>query len=128
MIGTVPLSLPMCLSTCTVLFSLLRNTLLVSLLSIFVEIIFCKAEGPGLLSLTTGLVPKIWCFHCHDPAPIYGWESKPCSKPLQAEATQDQYSRSGNCAFFRASCQNVYDTDMSCYSNFNLIAWLRQCL
>ena len=45
------------LSTHTVLiFSLLINTSLVSLVSIFVGILFCKAEGPGLLSLTTGLL------------------------------------------------------------------------
>ena len=44
------------------------NTLLVSLLSVFVEILFCKAELPGPLSLTSGLLVRIWCFHCHDPA------------------------------------------------------------
>ena len=37
-------------------FFLLRNTLLASLLFVFVEILFYKAEGPGPLSLTTGLV------------------------------------------------------------------------
>ena len=49
-------------------FFLLINTLLVSLLSIFVEILFCKTEGTGPLSLTSGLVARIWCFHCHHPA------------------------------------------------------------
>ena len=29
---------------------------------------FCKAEGPGPLLLTTGLVARIWCSHCRDPA------------------------------------------------------------
>lgn len=59
--GTLPLSLPMCLSThyCT-LFPL--NKHLLKLLSIFVEIIFCKAEGPRALVLTAGLVARIWCF------------------------------------------------------------------
>lgn len=48
----------------TVLF-LLVNTWLVSQLSIFVGIIFCKAEDAGpFLSLTTSLVARIWCFHC----------------------------------------------------------------
>ena len=56
----------MCLSTRTVLFSLL--ILLVSLLSVFVEILFCKAEWPGPLSLTSGLLVRIWCFHYCDPA------------------------------------------------------------
>ena len=46
-----------CLATHhTVLFSLLINTSVTSLLSVFVEILFLKAEGPGLLSLTIGLV------------------------------------------------------------------------
>ena len=55
--GTRLLSLPGHLSTHTVLiFSLLINTSLVSLGSIFVGILFCKDEGPGLLSLTTGLL------------------------------------------------------------------------
>ena len=29
---------------------------------------FCKAERPGPLLLTTGLVARIWCSHCRDPA------------------------------------------------------------
>ena len=53
---------PVCLSTCTGLFFLSINTLPVSPLSIFVGILFCKAEGPGPLSLTTDLVTGIWCF------------------------------------------------------------------
>ena len=36
-------------STLTVLFFLLRNILLASLLSVFVEILFCKHKGPGPL-------------------------------------------------------------------------------
>ena len=44
---TLPLSLPMCLSTRTAPLFPLINTLLVSLLSVFAGIIFCKAEGPG---------------------------------------------------------------------------------
>ena len=42
---------------------LLMNTLLASLLSVLVEIL-CRAERPGPLSLTTGLVARIWCSHC----------------------------------------------------------------
>ena len=49
-------------------FFLLINTLLVSLLSIFVEILFCKTKETGPLSLTNGLVARIWCFHYHHPA------------------------------------------------------------
>ena len=47
---------------------LLINTLLASLLFVFLEILFCKAEGPGLLSMTPSPVARIWCFHCCDPA------------------------------------------------------------
>ena len=82
------LPLPVCLSTRTILFSLLLNTLFASLLSDFVEILFCKVKEPGPLPLTTGLMARIWCFHHCNLALIAGWESKPCSKPLQA--TQDQ--------------------------------------
>ena len=87
MTQTPLLSLCVCLSTCIVLFLLLVNTLLASLLSIFVEILLWKAKAPGLLSLTSGLVARIWCFHHCEPAPVPGWEPKPCSKSLKAEAT-----------------------------------------
>jgi len=72
---------------CTLFLQL--NTLLASLLSRLVGILFCKAEGPRPLSLTTGLVPRISCFHCHYPASISSWKPKPCSKPLQTKAAQD---------------------------------------
>ena len=49
---------PVCLSPGTVFFFLLISTWLASLLSFFVEIHFCKAERPGPLSLTTGLVAR----------------------------------------------------------------------
>ena len=62
--GTLPLSL----STATVLVFLLINTSHASLLSVVVEIPFCKAKGPGPLSLTTVPVARIWFFHRHDPA------------------------------------------------------------
>ena len=42
---------------------LLINTSLASLLSIFVEILFCIVEGPGPLSLTSGLAARIWYSH-----------------------------------------------------------------
>ena len=46
---------------------LLMNTLLALLLSIFVGILFHKAVGPGVLSLSTGLAARIYCFYHHDP-------------------------------------------------------------
>ena len=74
-------------------FSPLINTLLASLLSVFVEILFCKAEGPGPLSLTTGQVARNLGLN-HGPTSISGPEPKPCFKPLQIKATWDQvYSR-----------------------------------
>ena len=47
------------------------------------EILFCKVEGPGPLSLTVGPVARIWCFHHRNSDPVSGWEPKPCSKLLQ---------------------------------------------
>ena len=76
------LSLPVCLSIGTVLFFLRIHTWLAPLLSLFVEILFCKAEGPGPLSLTTGLVASIWSF----PSPVSGWEPS----PAPSHCTQDQ--------------------------------------
>ena len=73
------LNSPVCLSTHTVVFFLFINTLLASLLSVFVEIIFSKARGPGPLSLTTNLVARIWCFHYRNLASVFGWEPKPHS-------------------------------------------------
>ena len=77
--GILPLSLPECLSTHTVCFFLLINALFASLLSVFVEILFCNAEGPGPLSLTTNLVARVWCFHYCNLASVFGWEPKPHS-------------------------------------------------
>lgn len=49
--------------------------------------ILSAAEGPGPLSLSTGLVAKIWCFHCCDLSlpPRLGAQALG-SKPLQAKA------------------------------------------
>ena len=42
------------------------------------------------MSLTTGLVARIWCSHRQDPGSISAWKPKPHFKLFQAEATQDQ--------------------------------------
>ena len=73
------------LSTRPIFFFLLINTLLASLLSIFVENLYCKAWVPGPLSLSTDLKARIWRFNCLDtslagnpsPAPSY-CRLKPC--------------------------------------------------
>ena len=83
--GATP-SPPVCLSQGTVVFFLLINSSLFSLLSFFVEILFCKAEGPGPLSLTTGQVARNLGLN-HGPTSISGPEPKPCFKPLQIKAT-----------------------------------------
>ena len=70
-------------------FFLLINTLLVSLLSVFVGILFLQSRTARALSLTTGLVARIRCSHCRDPTSITGRELKSCFKPLQAKATRD---------------------------------------
>ena len=46
---------------------------------------FLQSRRAGPLSLTTGLVARIWWAHHCDPASISDWEPKPCSKPLQAD-------------------------------------------
>lgn len=45
---------------------------------------FLQSWRAGALSLTTGLVARIWCFQHHDPASVSGWEPKPHFKLLQA--------------------------------------------
>ena len=60
------------LSTYNVLFFLLINIPHASLLSDFMEILLCKAEGLGPLSLTTGLVARIWGSYHSDLASISG--------------------------------------------------------
>ena len=75
------LSLHMCLSTHTILFFSI-NTLLASLLSIFVEILFCKVKGPGPLSLTLVLWLGSGVFTTvTQPQPLAG-------APLQVAADQ----------------------------------------
>ena len=96
--GTQWLSLWVCLCVYPyVLYSSpLNKYFTTSLLSIFVGIFICKANRPGPLSLTTGLVGRIWCFHCHNLTSVSGWELKLRSKPLQAEATWDQKCQPGD--------------------------------
>ena len=68
------LCLPVCLSTPTLspankhfsyftTFCLCRNA-------------FLQSWRAQALSLTTGLVVRIWCSHCYHPASISGWETK----------------------------------------------------
>ena len=63
-------------------FLLLINTLLVSLLSVFVGIIFLQSHRARALSLPTGLVARIQCFHHLDLTSISGREPKSCFKTL----------------------------------------------
>ena len=87
--ATLSVSPPVCAYS-HVLFFLLINTLLASLLSVFVGIHFCKAKGPpGASSLGTGLVAGIQRPHCCDLTSISGRELKSCLEPLQAKAIRD---------------------------------------
>lgn len=61
-------------------FPLLINALLAPLFSIFAEILLCKAKGSGPMSLTTGLIARIWCFHCHNPAQFLVGNPRPTSR------------------------------------------------
>ena len=63
-------------------FFLLINTLLVSLLSVFVEILFCKAKEPGPC-----LTARMWYSHCLDRSSI-------CFKWLWVASTLDPSSQS----------------------------------
>ena len=74
------LSEPTCVSIHYMyLFFLLINPLLVLLLSIFVGILFLQSQQARALPLTTGLVARIWCSHCHDLTSVSGREQKPPS-------------------------------------------------
>ena len=81
--------------TCYTLLFLLINTLLVSLLSVFVRILLLQSRRARALPLTTGLAAGIRWSHRHDPPSITGRELKPGFKPLQAEATRDEHSLRG---------------------------------
>ena len=60
------------------------NKHFVSLLFVFVGILFCNAKEPSLL------MAQIQHSSCHYPTSVSGWEPKPCFKLLQAEAIWDQ--------------------------------------
>ena len=86
---TLSVSPPMCAYP-HVLFFLLVNTLLASLLSVSLwKFIFSKAVWARASSLGTGLVARIQCSLCHDLTSASGREPKSCLKLLQAEATRD---------------------------------------
>ena len=53
--------------------------------------IFLQSHRARALSLTSDLVARIRCSHRRNPTTITGQEPKPCFKPLQAEATGDQF-------------------------------------
>ena len=89
------LSFWVCLSTHTVFFLLLINTCFTAFCLCGNS--FLQSQRARALSLTTGLVARIWRFHCHDPALVSGWEPKCCSKQLQAEATRDHSVMKGFC-------------------------------
>ena len=62
--------------------------LIVSILSVFVEILYCKAEGQALVTdhRSSGQ-DLVLSLQQHSPA--FGWEPRPRSKLLQTKATQD---------------------------------------
>ena len=89
--ATLSLSLPMCLSTRTTLcFSPNKHFTCFTTFHLCGNS-FLQSRRARALSLTPGLVAGIRCSHRRDPTSISGRELKPCLKPLQAEATQDQY-------------------------------------
>ena len=87
---TFLLSLPVCLSTCTVIFFLLITWLAFTAFHLcgnsFLQSLRARAHVTD-----HGLEARIWCFHFCNPALNSGWEPKPHSKPSQFEVTWDQF-------------------------------------
>ena len=108
--GTLPLSLSMCLFTHTVLSFLLINTLLASLLSVLGDILFCKAEVPGPLSLTAGLVVRIWCFHHHSLALLSS-----CCRPRPLDIILRKLENIWNISLRRSNYGNIRGVDGHCW-------------
>ena len=104
---------PICLSTCTVLFFLVINTLLFSLLSIFVGILFCKAERPRPL---WGPVTRIWCSHCCDLTSL--WMGTQVL--LRATASQGLQRSLGCMHYNNPSCNNFNDSIVHIFTWGNL--------
>jgi len=84
--ATLSLSLPLCLSTHTVLF-FPPNTYL----TCFTTSRPCGNSPQNwrarALSLTSGLVARIWCSHCCNLTSVSGREPKACFKPPEIRTT-----------------------------------------
>ena len=119
-----PLSLnpTMCVSTHNILFVLQTHAPCFTTFYLL-EVLSCKAEGPGLLSLTTGLVVRVWCSHCCGLASVSGWEPKARSKPLQAEATWDQPNSPQICPWF----SSFQDTLNIRHTSSRQMKWVLSC-
>ena len=85
----LPLNLPMCLSTYTVFFFLLKNAFTCFTSFHLCENSFLQSWRARALSMTSSLLARTQCFHCHNSTSVCGWEAKLCFKPLQAEAIRD---------------------------------------
>ena len=79
-----------------------------SLLSVFVEILFCKAIGPGSLSLTTGLVARIWCFYCYDSAQSLAGSPSLASRHWRLRPHKSRLIASHSGSFFQELGQSVW--------------------
>ena len=84
---TLPLSPPVCLSTCT-LFPPNKHFTCFTTCRLCGNS-FLQSRRARALSLVTGLVARIQCSHCCSLTSISGRELKSCFKPLQAKATRD---------------------------------------
>ena len=84
--GTRPLSLPLCLSTCSVLSP--PNKYFACFTTFPLWKFFSSNQRPGPLSLTTGLEVRIWCSHRQDPAPFSGWEPRPTPSRCRRSAPE----------------------------------------
>ena len=78
---TVPTSAPC--ESIHILFSLLMNTLLASLLSLYGNSLL-RNQRARALSLATGLVTRIWRSQCYGLTSVSGWKPKLCFKPMKS--------------------------------------------
>ena len=121
-----------------VLFFLLINNLLVSLLSICLWKCISTQLQARALSLATGshgLVTRIQCSHCHGLTSVSGLhflarELKSCSKPLQAEATWEQReSQPWRLSWFHVIFYDVQHlTTTTCFKSWLLLGFLATIL
>ena len=78
------------------------------LLSVFVGILFLQSKRARALSLTSGLMVRIWCSHCYNTTSVSGQEPKPCFNSLQARDRLFSILNSTNLQLHRGCISDNY--------------------